>query len=82
MEELGIHMLDIGLPGAGPRAKADSLVSAQEIARSHLSIRANCAACTTIQDIEPILDIADKTGIAIDAATFIGSSMIRQYVEN
>jgi isopropylmalate/homocitrate/citramalate synthase len=82
MEELGIHMLDIGLPGAGPRAKADSLALAQEIARSRLSIRANCAARTTIQDIDPILDIADKTGIAIDAATFIGSSMIRQYVEN
>jgi isopropylmalate/homocitrate/citramalate synthase len=82
MEELGIHMLDIGLPGAGPRAKADSLALAHEIARSRLSIRPNCAARTTIQDIDPILDIADKTGVTIDAATFIGSSMIRQYVEN
>jgi 2-isopropylmalate synthase len=35
-----------------------------------------------IQDIEPILQIADKAGITIDAATFLGSSMIRQYVEN
>src|SRR4029453_8804997 len=68
--------------GAGPRAKADSLALAEEIARSHLSIRPNCAARTTIQDIDPILDIAEKTGITIDAATFIGSSMIRQYVEN
>src|SRR5262245_48483095 len=82
MEDLGIQMLDIGLPGAGPRAKADSLALAQEIARSRLKIQANCAARTTIQDIDPILDIADKTGITIDAATFIGSSLIRQYVEN
>jgi len=82
MEDLGIQMLDIGLPGAGPRAKADSLALAQEIARSRLKIRANCAARTTIQDIDPILDIAEKTGITIDAATFIGSSMIRQYVES
>src|SRR5262249_59055092 len=82
MEELGIHMLDIGLPGAGPRAKADSLALAQEIARSPLNIRPNWAARTTIQDIDPILEIADKTGVTIDAATFIGSSMIRQYVEN
>jgi 2-isopropylmalate synthase len=82
MEELGIHMLDIGLPGAGPRAKADSLALAQEIARSRLTIRPNCAARTTIQDIDPILEIADKTGVTIDAATFIGSSLIRQYVEN
>jgi isopropylmalate/homocitrate/citramalate synthase len=82
MEDLGIQMLDIGLPGAGPRAKADSLALAQEIARSRLKIRANCAARTAIQDIDPILDIAEKTGITIDAATFIGSSMIRQYVES
>ena len=82
MEDLGIQMLDIGLPGAGPRAYADSLALAQEIARSRLSIRPNCAARTTIQDIDPILDIAEKTGITIDAATFLGSSMIRQYVES
>jgi 2-isopropylmalate synthase len=82
MEDLGIQMLDIGLPGAGPRAYADSLALAQEIARSRLSIRPNCAARTTIQDIDPVLEIAEKTGIAIDTATFLGSSMIRQYVEN
>ena len=82
MEDLGIQMLDIGLPGAGPRAYADSLALATEIARSKLKIRPNCAARTTIQDIDPILDIADKTGVVIDAATFLGSSMIRQYVEN
>ena len=82
MEDLGIQMLDIGLPGAGPRAYADSLALAHEIARSGLSIRPNCAARTTIQDIDPILDIAQKTGVTIDAATFLGSSMIRQYVEN
>jgi len=82
MEDLGIQMLDIGLPGAGPRAYADTLALAQEIARSRLKIRPNCAARTTLQDIDPILDIADKTGVTIDAATFLGSSMIRQYVEN
>jgi isopropylmalate/homocitrate/citramalate synthase len=82
MEDLGIQMLDIGLPGAGPRAKADSLALAQEIARAGLKIRPNCAARTIIQDIEPVLDISQKTGLTIDAATFIGSSMIRQYVES
>jgi 2-isopropylmalate synthase len=82
MEDLGIQMLDIGLPGAGPRAYADSLALANEIARSRLNIRPNCAARTTIQDIDPVLDIAQKTGVTIDVATFLGSSMIRQYVEN
>jgi 2-isopropylmalate synthase len=32
-------------------------------------------------DIEPIIDIAEKAGIAIEACTFIGSSPIRQYAE-
>ncbi len=82
MEDLGIQMLDIGLPGAGPRAYSDSLALATEISRSGLKIRPNCAARTTIQDIDPILDIAEKTGVTIDAATFLGSSLIRQYVEN
>src|SRR5262245_44489873 len=82
MEDLGIDMLDIGLPGAGPRAQSDVLALATEISQSKLKIRPNCAARTTIADIDPILDISDKTGVPIAAATFLGSSMIRQYVEN
>ncbi len=73
MEDLGIQMLDIGLPGAGPRAYNDTLALATEIARSRMKIRPNCAARTTIQDIDPIIDIAEKTGVVIDAATFLGS---------
>jgi 2-isopropylmalate synthase len=82
MEDLGIDMLDIGLPGAGPRAQSDVLALAKEISDSKLKIRPNCAARTTIADIDPILDISEKTGVPIAAATFLGSSMIRQYVEN
>src|SRR3954465_12283465 len=82
MEPLGIDMLDIGLPGAGPRACADVLALATEIAKQKLKIRPNCAARTTIKDIEPIIDVVQKTGVVIDAATFLGSSLIRQYVEN
>ena len=82
MEDLGINMLDIGLPGAGPRAYADVLALATEISRSRLKIRPNCAARTTLKDIEPVVEIMQKTGVVIEAATFLGSSLIRQYVEN
>jgi 2-isopropylmalate synthase len=82
MEHLGINMLDIGLPGAGPRACADVLALATEISRSRLKIKPNCAARTTIKDIDPIIDVVQKTGVVIEAATFLGSSLIRQYVEN
>lgn len=82
MDALGIDSADIGLPGAGPRAVADVTRLAQEIADCKLDIRPNCASRTVIADIQPIVDISQKVGIAIEACTFIGSSFIRQYAEN
>lgn len=81
MDSLGIDVANIGLPGAGPRAVADVTRLAKEIVDCKLDIKPNCAARTVRQDIEPIIDISLKTGIAIEACTFIGSSPIRQYAE-
>lgn len=81
MDSLGINSANIGLPGAGPRAVADVTALAKEIVDCKLDITANCAARTVRSDIEPIIDIAEKTGAPIEAATFIGSSPIRQYAE-
>lgn len=79
---LGIQSANIGLPGAGPRAVADVQALAEEIARAKLPVRPNCAARTVRADIEPIARISQRTGLAIEAATFIGSSPIRQYAED
>jgi 2-isopropylmalate synthase len=81
MAELGIAAANIGLPGAGPRTRADTLALAKEIVDAKLPISANCAARTLATDIEPIARIAQETGLAIEAATFIGSSPIRQFAE-
>jgi 2-isopropylmalate synthase len=81
MEALGIHALDLGLPGAGPRAVAHVEALAREIVINNLKIRANCAARTHQNDIRPIADIVQRTGLPIEAATFIGSSPIRRYTE-
>lgn len=81
MDALGIDTADVGLPGAGPRARADVEALCREIVESKLTIRPNCAARTMVRDIEPIVEIEDRTGIAIEACLFIGSSPIRQYVE-
>jgi isopropylmalate/homocitrate/citramalate synthase len=81
MEALGINSLDLGLPGAGPRALADCEALAYEIVRQKMKIRANCAARTHENDIRPIADIMQRTGLKIQAATFIGSSPIRRYTE-
>ena len=82
MEALGIDAVNIGLPGAGPRASADTEALAREIARARLKIRPNCAARTLENDIRPVADISDRAGIPIEAATFLGSSPIRRLVED
>lgn len=82
MEQLGIHTADVGLPGAGPRAREAVRALAGEIVRSRLRIRPNCAARTVLADVRPIVEISQEVGIAIEACTFIGSSFIRQYAED
>jgi 2-isopropylmalate synthase len=82
MEALGINALDLGLPGAGPQAVESVEALAREIVRNKMKIRANCAARTHQNDIRPIAEIVQRTGLKIEAATFIGSSPIRRYTEN
>ncbi len=82
MESLGIDSLNLGLPGAGPRAVADVERLAREIVSSKLRIKANCAARTHENDIRPVAEIQQRTGFRIECATFIGSSPIRRYTEN
>src|SRR5262250_1387200 len=81
MEALGINSLDLGLPGAGPRAVEHVTALAREIVRHKMKIKPNCAARTHENDIRPIAEIVQKTGLPIEAATFIGSSPIRRYTE-
>ncbi|HET8648073.1 MAG TPA: 2-isopropylmalate synthase, partial [Vicinamibacteria bacterium] len=81
MEGLGIHTLDVGLPGAGPRARADILALCREIVDGKLRITPNCAVRTVKADIDPLIEIAQKVGRPIEACTFIGSSPIRQFAE-
>src|SRR5690349_20729980 len=82
MEALGIDSVNIGLPGAGPRAVEHTEALAREIAANRMKIRPNCAARTVEADIRPIVDISQRVGIAIEAATFLGSSPIRRLVED
>src|SRR5579863_8417148 len=63
MEGLGINMLDLGLPGAGPRAVEHVELLAREIAQNRMKIRPNCAARTHENDIRPIAEICQRTGV-------------------
>ena len=82
MEGVGINMLDIGLPGAGPRAQAHCEALAREIGSARMKIKPNCAARTHQNDIRPVAEIVENTGVPVEVATFIGSSPIRRYTED
>jgi 2-isopropylmalate synthase len=82
MNELGIDTLDVGLPGAGGRAREDILRMAKEIADQRLRIAANVACRTVVSDIEPVVEISQRAGIPIEVCAFIGSSPIRQFAED
>ena len=81
IDSLGIDTADIGLPGAGPHVVRDVERLAHEIATAKLRVKANCAARTHVNDITPIAEIVQRTGVPIECCTFIGSSPIRQYTE-
>ncbi|MEZ5287994.1 MAG: LeuA family protein [Vicinamibacterales bacterium] len=81
IDSLGIDTADIGLPGAGAHVVADVERLAQEIVSARLSVKANCAARTHENDIRPVVEIAQRTGLPIECCAFIGSSPIRQFTE-
>jgi isopropylmalate/homocitrate/citramalate synthase len=81
MEALGINSLALGLPGAGQRAVEAVTALAREIVAHKMKIQPNCAARTHENDIRPIAEVVQKTGLRIEAATFIGSSPIRRFTE-
>lgn len=82
MESLGIDSVNIGLPGAGQRAYEHTEALAHEIANNRMRIKPNCAARTHENDIRPVVEISQRAGIPIEAATFLGSSPIRRLVED
>lgn len=82
MDRLGIDVVNLGLPGAGPRAVADVERLCRFIIEEKLSIRPNCAARTVAADIQPIIEISQRVGMPIEVTAFIGSSPIRAYAED
>ncbi len=81
LDALGVSVVNISFPGAGPRAAADAAVLARAIADERLRIRPACAARTLASDITPIIEISQASGLRIEVMAFIGSSPVRQYAE-
>lgn len=82
MHRLGIHAADIGLPGSSKRAFDDVLRMCKEIVDHKLNVQPACAGRTVASDILPMVEISQKAGIPVEVYAFIGSSAIRQLVED
>ena len=82
MDALGIDLVNIGLPVAGPRAFADTEALAREIIGSRMKIRPNIGGRPHRQDIQAMIDVCERVGQPIEAAMFLGSSPIRRLVED
>jgi len=81
MVALGIDAVDIGYAGAGPTVLDHIVALAEEIENEDLPIVPNCAGRTHTSDILPISEAQQRSGVAIEASLFLGSSAIRQFVE-
>lgn len=81
LDQIGIDEADISLPGAGPRAVEDCTTMVEMIRDEKLRIKPAAAARTHPNDIRPIIEISEKTGVPIEVYAFLGSSPIRLYTE-
>ncbi len=81
LPHLGIGAANIGYPGASEQAYRDVVRLAALIRDEGLPIEPNCAGRTHQADIVPMARAQQVTGVPIQAALFIGSSPIRQWVE-
>lgn len=78
---VGIHSVNIGMPGSSRRAYEDCLTLCREVARSGLEVRLVCAARTVESDIAPIVELSEKSGLPLSICAFLGSSPIRSLAE-
>lgn len=81
MVALGIHAVDLGLPGSGQDHFQASMALAQHIHAQALPLDANCACRTVVSDIEAVARVQDQTGLSIEAAMFLLGSRVRGVTE-
>ncbi len=82
MDALGIDLVNVGLPGAGPRAMADTEALAREIFGSRMKLRPHVGGRTHRQDIQAMIEVCQRIGHAMECSMFLGSSPIRRLVED
>jgi 2-isopropylmalate synthase len=81
MDQLGIQVVNVGLPASSRRNFEHALAACREIERAKLRIRPAAAGRTVVSDVLAIAQLSQRAGLAVEAYLFIGSSPIRQLAE-
>jgi 2-isopropylmalate synthase len=79
---LGVDSADIGLPGAGERARTDIEALLCLIRDENLGIAPTVACRTHPADIAPAAELQARTGVHLEAMMFLGTSPLRLYAED
>lgn len=80
--KLGIEAVEIGFPVASKSHKGEVVALAKHAKKQKLDMLLSCLARTTSEDVEAIVDVSQKSGMATTVNLLIGSSKIRQLVED
>ena len=81
LARLGVDALNLGIPGAGPKALAAVKALMVEIRDHRLPISPNVAVRTLEADLLQVAEVQQRVGIPLEAGAFLGSSPIRMDVE-
>ncbi|MBL0313173.1 MAG: 2-isopropylmalate synthase [Holophagaceae bacterium] len=81
LSKMGIHSIDLGMPGAGPKASAAVKALMYEIRDHRLPISPNVAVRTLEADLIHVAEIQQKVGMPLEVGAFLGSSPVRMDVE-
>ncbi len=81
LSKLGIHSIDLGMPGAGSKASAAVKALMLEIRDHRLPISPNVAVRTLEADLIHVAEIQQKVGMPLEVGAFLGSSPVRMDVE-
>ena len=81
MARLGVDAMDLGMPGAGPKALAAVRALMVEIRDHRLPLSPNVAVRTLESDLAQVAEIQQRAGVPLEAGAFIGSSPVRMDVE-
>jgi 2-isopropylmalate synthase len=81
LAHMGVDAVDLGMPGAGPKALAAVRALMVEIRDHRLPISPNAAVRTLETDLVQVAEIQQRAGMPLEAGAFLASSPIRMDVE-